>query len=84
MWGMGFMVGGLGVFILLISRSYLVYGFFCVGFGLIHLAFGLLVKVGVLVQLEEVKIKGRCKFLTVLKSNKGELINKILSVLSER
>ena len=81
---MGFMVGGLGVFILLISRSYLVYGSFCVGFGSIHLAFGLLVKVGVLVQLEEVKIKGQCKFLIVLKSNKGELINKILSVLSER
>ena len=81
---MGFMVGGLGVSILLISRSYLVYGSFCVGFGSIHLAFGLLVKVGVLVQLEEVKIKGQCKFLIVLKSNKGELINKILSVLSER
>ena len=77
MLGMGFIVGGLGVFMLLISSSYLVYGSFCVGFGLIHLEFGLPVKVGVLVQLEKVKIKGRCKFLIVLKSNKGELINKI-------
>ena len=43
----------------MISKSYLVYESLCRGFGLIQLGFGLLVKVGVLVLLGELKILGR-------------------------
>ena len=42
-------------FFLLINKPYLVYGSLCMGFRLIQLGFGLLVKVEVLVLLGEIK-----------------------------
>ena len=60
---------------LLLIKSYVVYGSLCMVFGLIQFGFGLLVEIEVLVLLGGVK---SMVYISVLYSNKLELMNKII------